>query len=386
MNEHDRSVASAAVLHDGADASAWMRQYARNHGIELDAAQELALEHFARVYDDLRELERGDSWLARLLSRRRRSVQGLYLWGGVGRGKSFLMDAFFECAPVEEKRRLHFHRFMQDVHHRMRDLQGQEDPLVTVAHDLAQQARLLCLDEFQVTDITDAMIMRRLLESLFEQGVVLVTTSNLHPEDLYQHGLQRSQFLPAIALLQEHLDVVNVDGGIDYRLRLLEQAGVYHHPLGADADARLAREFDSIASGQFEEDAALEIESRTIRARRVGTGVAWFEFEELCDGPRGQADYIELAQRFHTVLLSNVPRLRPSKLDAARRFTWLVDEFYDRRVKLVVSAEAPAPELFAVAETGDAFLRNLNASFVDRTVSRLIEMQTHEYLALPHLA
>jgi cell division protein ZapE len=229
------------------------------------------------------------------------------------------------------------------------------------------------------------MLMRRLLEGLFEQGVVLVTTSNLHPDELYKHGLQREQFVPAITLLKQNLDVVNVDAGIDYRLRLLEQAGVYHCPWGPQAEAKLAREFDSIASGEAETDVALDIEQRTIRARRVGTGVAWFEFAELCEGPRGQADYIELARRFHTVLLSNVPQLRPSKLDAARRFTWLVDEFYDRRVKLVVSAETPVNELFAVAATGDAFVRNLNASFVDRTVSRLIEMQTHEYLTLPHL-
>ena len=362
-----------------------MREYARRHGIVLDSAQEQALQHFERLYEDLLGLERLDSWLVRLLARRR-IVRGLYLWGGVGRGKSFLMDAFFACAPLAGKRRMHFHRFMQDVHHRLRDLQGQEDPLIIVARDLSRQARLVCLDEFQVTDITDAMLMRRLLEGLFEQGMVLVTTSNLHPDDLYKHGLQREQFVPAIGLIKQNLEVVNVDAGIDYRLRLLEQAGVYHYPLGPEAKERLEREFESISSGEGEADVALEIEGRTIRARRVATRVAWFDFAELCEGPRGQADYIELARRFHTVLLSNVPQLRPSKLDAARRFTWLVDEFYDRRVKLVVSAEKPVHELFAVADAGDAFLRNLNASFVDRTVSRLIEMQTHEYLALPHLA
>jgi cell division protein ZapE len=383
MNQDSPGPVRVPTPHGGG-AAAWLRQYAQRHGIVLDAAQEQALAHFERLYEDLLGLERMDSWLVRLLARRR-VVRGLYLWGGVGRGKSFLMDAFFDCAPLQDKRRQHFHRFMQDVHHRMRDLQGQEDPLIQVAHDLAREARLLCLDEFQVTDITDAMLMRRLLEGLLEQGLVLVTTSNLHPDDLYKHGLQREQFVPAITLVKQNLDVVNVDAGIDYRLRLLEQAGVYHYPLGAQAEAKLAREFDSMASGEAETDVALDIEQRTIRARRVSTGVAWFDFAELCEGPRGQADYIELARRFHTVLLSNVPQLRPSKLDAARRFTWLVDEFYDRRVKLVVSAETPVNELFAVAATGDAFVRNLNASFVDRSVSRLIEMQTHEYLALPHL-
>ena len=368
-----------------ADASAWIRRHAGRHGIVLDAAQEQALGHFERLYEDLLGLERMDSWLVRLLAHRR-VVRGLYLWGGVGRGKSFLMDAFHACAPLEHKRRQHFHRFMQEIHHRMRDLQGQEDPLSAIARDIARQVRLLCLDELQVTDITDAMVMRRLLEGLFEQGVVLVTTSNLHPDDLYKHGLQRSQFVPAIELLKQNLEVVNVDAGIDYRLRLLEQAGVYHHPLGPEAEAKLAHEFESIASGDAETDVALEIEQRIIRARRVAAGAAWLEFRELCEGPRGQADYIELARRFHTILLSNVPQLRPSKLDAARRFTWLVDEFYDRRVKLVISAAAPAPELFAVGDAGDAFLRNLNTAFVERTVSRLIEMQTHEYLAQPHLA
>ncbi len=374
-----------ALLRPGGVA-AHMREHARGHGIVLDAAQESALAHFQRLYDDLADAGRPESWFSRLLGKRRtaESPQGLYLWGGVGRGKSFLMDGFFECAPTT-KRRQHFHRFMQDIHHRMRELQGQEDPLILIARDIAEHVKLICLDEFQVTDITDAMLMRRLLEGLFDQGVVMITTSNLPPDDLYKHGLQREQFVPAIELIKQKLDVVNVDSGIDYRLRVLEQAGVYHHPLSPEIDARMAREFESIASDRGEADVSLDIEERVIRARRICNGVAWFEFDELCDGPRGQADYIELARRYHTVLLSNVPRLRPSKLDVARRFTWLVDEFYDRRVKLVIAAEAAAHELFEVAESGDAFMRNLNSSFVDRTVSRLIEMQTHDYLALPHL-
>jgi cell division protein ZapE len=373
-----------ALPKDSADAAAWMRQHAGVHGITLDAAQERALGHFERLYEDLLGLRTMESWLVRLLARRR-VVPGLYLWGGVGRGKSFLMDAFYQCAPNEGKRRQHFHRFMQEIHHRMRELQGQADPLILIARDLARQVSLLCLDEFQVTDITDAMLMRRLLEGLFAQGVVLVTTSNLHPDQLYLHGLQREQFVPAITLIKQNLELVNVDAGIDYRLRALERAGVYHWPLGAEAEARLAQAFESIAAGPGEADVPLEIEHRIVRARRVVNGAVWFDFRELCDGPRGQADYIEIARRYHTVLLSNVPRLAPSKLDVARRFTWLVDEFYDRRVKLIVSAQRSAHELFEVGGTGDAFLRNLNTAFVDRTVSRLIEMQTHEYLALPHL-
>jgi len=295
------------------------------------------------------------------------------------------MDAFVECAPIDAKRRQHFHRFMQEIHHRMRDLQGQEDPLIVIARELARQVRLLCLDEFQVTDITDAMLMRRLLEGLFEQGVVLVTTSNLQPDDLYKHGLQREQFLPAIALIKQNLELVNVDAGVDYRLRMLEQAGVYHHPLTQDAEQRLERTFASIAREPGAVDVPLEIENRIIRARRVAGGIAWFDFAELCDGPRGQADYIELARRYHTILISSVRRLTPSTMDIARRFTWLVDEFYDRKVKLILTAEAAVTKLFTLADGGDAFLKNLNVSFVDRTVSGLIEMQTHEYLALPHL-
>ena len=370
---------------DSSDAADWIRQHAALQGFVLDAAQEDALGHFQRLAEDLVGLQELDSWFVRLLARRR-VVKGLYLWGGVGRGKSFLMDAFFDCAPPDAKRRQHFHRFMQQVHHRMRDLQGQEDPLILIARELARQVRLLCLDEFQVTDITDAMLMRRLLEGLFEQGVVLVTTSNLHPDDLYAHGLQREQFVPAIQLLKQNLDLVNIDAGIDYRLRTLQRAGVYHHPSGEEAEHRLEQTFASIAHDPGATGVPLEIESRIIHARRVAGGIAWFEFAELCDGPRGQADYIELARRYHTILISNVRRLTPSIMDAARRFTWLVDEFYDRKVKLIVSAEAPVTQLFALADGGDAFLRNLNVSFVDRTVSRLIEMQTHEYLAMPHLA
>jgi len=369
---------------DSADAAAWIRQHAQVHGFSLDAAQEKALGHFERLYEDLIGLQSLDSWFVRLLARKR-VVRGLYLWGGVGRGKSFLMDSFFNCAPVEKKRRLHFHRFMQEIHHRMRDLQGQEDPLILIAREIAARTQLLCMDEFQVTDITDAMLMRRLLEGLFESGVVVVTTSNLHPDDLYKHGLQREQFVPAIALIKQNLDVVNVDGGTDYRLRALEEAGVFHSPLGAETEERLHHAFLAVSRHEGEADMPLEIEHRIIRARRVAKGVAWFEFGELCDGPRGQADYIELARRFHTVIVGNVPQLKADKLDAARRFTWMVDEFYDRRVKLIMSAQSRAHELFQMLGGGDTFLRSLNVSFVDRTVSRLIEMQTHEYLALPHL-
>ena len=371
-----------ALPRDSADFREWVRQHAQAHGFELDASQQQAVEHFERLYEDLIGLERLEASLIRLLARKR-VVRGLYLWGGVGRGKSFLMDSFFNCAPAQRKRRIHFHRFMQEIHHELHARQGQADPLAGFARDFAKDTRLLCLDEFHITDITDAMMMKRLLESLFEQGVVLVTTSNFRPDDLYLHGLQRNQFLPAIELIKENLDTVNVDGGTDYRLRELEKAGIYH--VEAGADAALERAFMNIARHESADAAEIEVEGRMIRTRIESRGVAWFDFCELCDGPRGKADYIELARRYHTVLVSDVPRFRAGDADMLRRFVWLVDEFYDRRVKLMLSAAAPPEELVVTDEAGDKFQANLNASLNERLVSRLTEMQTRDYLSQPHL-
>jgi len=362
-----------ALPEDSSDIVAWVRQHAREHGFEPDESQYAALQHLQRVYEDLIALERLEASLIRLLARKQ-TVKGVYLWGGVGRGKSFLMDSFFNCAPVTRKKRIHFHRFMQEIHQALNRHQGQEEPLALIAREIAKETRLLCLDEFHVTDITDAMLMRRLLEGLFEQGVVLVTTSNQHPDQLYKDGLQRSQFLPAIELIKRNLEIVNVDGGTDYRLRELERAGVYH--IGANADMRLDQAFMKIARHESADMSALEIEGRVISARRYARGVAWFDFSDLCDGPRGKADYIELARRYHTILLSGIPRFKRDQADVIRRFTWLVDEFYDRRVKLIMSADAPPPELYPWAEGGDQF---------ERTISRLTEMQTRDYLSEPHL-
>jgi cell division protein ZapE len=359
----------------------WIREHAREHGFELDASQERAVDHFERLYEDLIGLERLEASLIRLLARKR-VVRGLYLWGGVGRGKSFLMDSFYACAPVGRKQRVHFHRFMQTVHRELHAKQGQAEPLAAIARDWAKEARLLCLDEFHITDITDAMVMKRLLEAFFEQGVVIVTTSNFDPDSLYLHGLQRNQFLPAIELIKQNLDVVNVDTGTDYRLRELEKAGIYHVEQGADV--ALERAFTSIAS-EPGESTEIEVEGRTMRPRRHAPGVIWFDFAELCEGPRGKPDYIELACRYHTVLVSNLPRFGARDADKLRRFVWMIDEFYDRRVKLIVSAEAPAEDLVMPADEGDKFLANLNASLEERLVSRLTEMQTTEYLAQPHL-
>jgi cell division protein ZapE len=365
-----------------ADIGEWIQRHAAEHGFDLDAAQLGVLPHFERLYEDLIGLERLEASLIRLLARKR-VVRGLFLWGGVGRGKSFLMDSFFNCAPAARKQRVHFHRFMQHVHHGLRELQGQADPVMLFARGVARNVRLLCLDEFHITDITDAMLMRRLLEGLFEQGVVLVTTSNFEPDALYRHGLQRAQFLPAIDLIKHYLEVVAIDNGIDYRLRELEKAGVYHTE--SDGEARLEQAYVTIARHDASEERQMEVEGRLINVRRHARGVAWFDFPELCDGPRAKADYIELARRYHTVLLSGVPRFTIDDADKLRRFVWLVDEFYDRRVKLIIAAAVPAAELVDGTPSEDSFQANLNASLNERLVSRLTEMQTRDYLTQPHL-
>ena len=362
-----------ALPRGGSDVIGWVRRHALEHGFGLDHAQHEALRHFQRLYEDLIALERLEASIVRLLARKH-VVQGIYLWGGVGRGKSFLMDSFFNCAPVARKRRIHFHRFMQEIHHALHRHQGREDPLAVIAREAAQESRLICLDEFHVTDITDAMLLRRLLDGLYEHGVVLVTTSNQHPDQLYRDGLQRSQFLPAIELIMRNLEVINVDGGTDYRLRELERAGVYH--VGGDSESRLTQAFNGIAHHDSADTAGLEIEGRVINARRHARGVAWFDFSELCDGPRSKADYIELARRYHTVLISCIPVFSIDDTDSVRRFTWLVDEFYDRRVKLIASAAAMPEDLYPKAARAERF---------QRTISRLTEMQTHDYLGAPHL-
>ncbi|HSD59981.1 MAG TPA: cell division protein ZapE [Burkholderiales bacterium] len=351
-----------------------MQSHVAKHHYTLDDSQHAAVLALQRLYQDLLGLERMDASLIRLLARRR-AVPGLYLWGGVGRGKSFLMDSFFACAPGRRKRRIHFHRFMQEVHHELKRLQGQTDPVTVVARRVARDTRLLCLDEFHVTDIGDAMLMRRFLEGLFAEGVVLVTTSNQHPDELYRHGLQRSQFLPAIELLKKQLQVVNVDSGTDYRLRTLERVEIFHAPLDQAAERNLAGAFDAIARGEGEVDRTLDIEGRVVRARKIAEGVAWFDFAELCAGPRGKDDYIELSRNYHTVLLSGIPQIPADHKDWARRLTWLVDEFYDRRVKLICSAAVAADKLYP-AGAGTEF---------ERTRSRLQEMQSRQYLAQAHL-
>ncbi|RYY76598.1 MAG: cell division protein ZapE [Gammaproteobacteria bacterium] len=305
------------------------------------------------------------------------SIKGLYFWGGVGRGKTYLMDNFFESLPFPEKMRMHFHRFMRRVHAELKSLDGQKNPLEKVADIIAAETKVICFDEFFVSDITDAMILGTLMSELFERGVVLVATSNIVPDGLYKDGLQRARFLPAIDLLKTHTQVVNVDGGVDYRLRALEQAELYHYPLDASADLSLQKSFRSLLSSLAEEKSneVLIVEGREIHTRYSAEGVVWFNFEAICDGPRSQNDYIELSKEYHSVFISNVPALGRSNDDQARRFVNLVDEFYDRHVKLVISAERPLTELYSDGK--------LNFEF-QRTVSRLLEMQSHEYLAMEH--
>jgi cell division protein ZapE len=358
------------------DVLARLQAAARAHGFELDPPQKRAAQAFQRLYEELAARQRTDGWLSRWL-RRPVDVRGVYLWGGVGRGKSFLMDAFFALAPRKRKRRVHFHRFMQEIHRRLRELQGRSNPLLAVAQREARKARLLCLDEFHIIDIGDAMLMRGLLEGLFQEGVALVTTSNEHPTQLYAHGLQRAQFLPAIQLIERHLEIVELAGEQDYRLRTLEHAGVYHSPLDERACAALEEAFVGVAGEAGERDVTLEIEGRTLRARRAAPGTAWFDFEELCEGPRGTADYIELARRYHTILIWGVPQFQSSMAESMRRFTWLVDEFYDRRVKLIVAAQAPVDRLYECIEARPE---------LERTRSRMIEMRSAHYLSQPHLA
>ena len=344
-----------------------------------DAAQEIAVRHLQRLYDDLVAAhKRKPGLLGSLFSKKTQDpVKGLYFWGGVGRGKTYLVDTFFDALPFKEKTRTHFHRFMKRVHEELRTLKGEKNPLPLVAKRFAAETRVICFDEFFVSDITDAMILAGLLEELFKNGVTLVATSNIVPDGLYKDGLQRARFLPAIALVKLHTEVVNVDSGVDYRLRALEQAELYHWPLDAAAEDSLSKSFSSLLPEhcQIELDEDLMIENRAIQARKVGDDVAWFEFRELCDGPRSQNDYIELGKIFHAVLISNVEQMGVSKDDMARRFINLVDEFYDRNVKLIISAEVELKDLY----TGG----RLEFEF-QRTLSRLLEMQSHEFLSRPH--
>jgi cell division protein ZapE len=342
---------------------------------EDDPAQRAALAALDRIHAELVAADAGSLWkrIQKRIAPRR--VHGLYLWGAVGRGKTFLVDLFFQSLPFEQKLRLHFHRFMGRVHAELARLDGRSDQLREVAAHFAAQARVFCLDEFFVTDIGDAMILAVLLQHLFAQGVTLVTTSNIEPQQLYRDGLQRAKFLPAIALIQQYCEIVQLFSPQDYRLRTLTRAGVYFTPLSAAAERGLATCFERIAPGALRPESDILINERKIAVKRRADGIIWFDFDALCEGPRAVADYIELAQSFNTVLISGVPRFSPQMEDAARRFVNLIDEFYDHGVNLVLSAAAAPAGLYG----GE----RLRAEFA-RTQSRLIEMQSSEYLARAH--
>ena len=341
-------------------------------GYAPDAAQLRAIDALERCENEWADYKarRGNA-LTKLITRPP-IPRGVYMHGGVGRGKSFLMDCFFNAVPLQRKTRLHFHEFMREVHRELAELQGTVNPLQELGKRMARRFRLICFDEFHVADVTDAMILHRLLEALFENRVSIITTSNFRPDDLYPNGLHRDRILPAIELLKAKLEVVGVDNGTDYRHLTLEQVGLYHTPPGAVADASMTDAFERLAEAK-DESPLLRIEHRELRSRRRAGGVVWFDFKELCGGPRSQNDYLELATQFHTLLLSGVPRMSPRLASEARRFTWLVDVLHDRRVKLILSAEVEPELLYTEGPLAHEF---------PRTVSRLREMQSAEFLAL----
>jgi cell division protein ZapE len=349
-------------------------------GFHADPAQLAAVTRLQQLYEEWTSYkERRRNALLRMLVKPP-LPRGVYLWGGVGRGKTFLMDSFYLALPLVRKRRVHFHHFMRDVHRELAQLKSVPDPLNELAFRIAKRYRLICFDEFHVNDVADAMILGRLLERTIKRGVVYCMTSNYRPDDLYKDGLKRDDFLPTIRLIKSDLDVIEVDSGIDYRRRALEHVKAYHAPLGPQTDAALTATFEQIAEVE-EESHELDVEGRVIPYRHRAGGVVWFDFDVICGWGRSQNDYLDLARRFHTVIVSNVPRLGLARADEARRFTLLVDVFYDNRVNLIVSAAAPPEQLLEVADSPkDARLRAMQFEF-DRTTSRLNEMQTLEYLA-----
>ncbi|MGE5089922.1 MAG: cell division protein ZapE [Candidatus Levyibacteriota bacterium] len=342
----------------------------------LDHAQVAALERLQVLADDLAAFRAARRSKLRRLFAAPSVPRGVYLWGGVGRGKSLLMDSFYATVAIQRKTRTHFHAFMREIHVALAALKDEADPLASVATQIARRYRLICFDEFHVSDIADAMILGRLLSALFDAGVVLVMTSNYAPERLWPDGLLRQRFLPAIMLIKQWLDVVEVDAGVDYRLQALEHLTTWHVPAGPAADSAMHAVFEGMRAGP-DEELRFEVEGRPLVARQRAGSVVWFDFAALCDGPRSQRDYLEIARRFAVVCLSGIPRMGPGTADQARRFTWLIDILYDHRVKLVASAEVPAESLY---------LEGPHAREFPRTVSRLIEMRTRDYMALPHIS
>ena len=353
----------------------YYHQELKARGYQSDSAQLRAVERLQQCEDEwiaYKEI-RSNNLKKKLF--KPKLPRGLYLWGGVGRGKSFLMDCFYAASPLEKKIRIHFHEFMREVHRELHELSGLADPLDELAIRISQRYRLICFDEFHINDIADAMILYRLLSALFEDRVQFVMTSNYRPDQLYPNGLHRDRLLPAIQLLEDQLDILNVDAGNDYRRVQMAQVEAYLTPANAETQVKLGQMFQTLIGKQIEaKTPVLNIESRELRPLHMADGVVWFDFQTLCCGPRSQNDYLEIAKQFHTVILSGVPYMPPRMTNEARRFIWLIDILYDHKVKLILSAEVAAPDLYTEGQ--------ITAEF-SRTVSRLIEMQSRDYLDAP---
>ena len=354
----------------------WYQAASQQAAFIRDAAQARAIEHLDRLWTELMMFKRKRN---RFLGRSLRSPQlpkGLYFYGGVGRGKSFLMDAFYGCLPYRRKRRVHFHAFMAEIHQRLRGLKSEANPLKAVAAEIAKETRVLCFDEFHVSDIADAMILGRLLENLFNEGVVLVATSNYAPSELYPQGQNRSSFLPTIALIEEKLTILNVDGGEDYRHRTLTAAEVFYIPANEENERKLADLFTQVTAGQVERPSEIEIHGRMLRCKKRTDKAIWFDFRMVCFGPRSQADYLYLSEHYEMIFVSGIEKLSQAERAEARRLTWLIDVMYDYRVKFCATCDVPVGEIYLEGDFAQEFVR---------TASRLTEMQSQEYLNLPHL-
>jgi cell division protein ZapE len=367
------SVVASDGIEDGGPVQQHYRAALQRRGFVPDTAQLAAVARLDQLAQELAKFAQARRGTLRRLLNHPDVPRGVWLWGGVGRGKSFVMDCFFETVAITRKERVHFHEFMRSIHRELEKLKSQADPLDAVAALTAKRARLICFDEFHLSDIADAMILERLVRGLLKHGVCLVTTSNYSPDMLYPDGLHRDRVLPAIGLLKENLDVLSVDGGQDYRQRSLANSSLFHVPANQNATVQLDAQFTALAE-RADEDPVMTIEHRQISARRRAGGVIWFDFETLCNGPRSQNDYLELAQRFHTVFLSDIPKMNAAMSSPARRFTWLIDILYDQKVKLIASAQAAPDQLYLAGTLAGEFTR---------TASRLIEMQSQDYLCAP---
>jgi len=356
---------------------AWYQAMSDKPGFIQDPSQAAAIANLDTLWHELVDFKaKRNHFLGRsLLSPD--VPKGIYFWGGVGRGKSFLMDVFYACVPYKRKRRIHFHHFMAEVHHEMKLLAAEKDPLIALANNIEKSTRLLCFDEFHVTDIADAMILGRLIEALFERGVVMIVTSNSSPDDLYPNGLQRQKFLPAIALIKRYLRVINIDSGNDYRLREMASAPLFMLTDDAKTESRMQAIFQRLSAASTEAALVIEIQGRSIPVKKLARQIAWFDFNAICGGPRAQEDYLEAARRFHTIFISDIPQMTANEAAEIQRFIWLVDVLYDNRVKLVASSAVSPNKICMDDEKATEF---------KRTVSRLVEMQSQNYLELQHQA